>query len=112
MNTAEKKAMAIDLRSGKLSNCCQAPIISQSINGHGKCSECKDGAVPIENETAENRIIELSTKKGRLREGMFVEYRQDKKVQVYSILDTKTVLIFYPSVDGSCISVPIKDIYF
>jgi len=59
-----------------------------------------------------NRILELSTKKGRLKEGQFVTYKGDKDVTVYNILDTERINAFYPSEDGTLITINIKDLNF
>ena len=96
-----------DFTNGQNSRCCNAAIIGQTADGHGKCSECKENTVPDE-----NNIIELSTARGSLREGDFVEYKGDNECQIYSIVDTKTVAIFYPSTDRTYITVKIADIHF
>jgi hypothetical protein len=54
-----------------------------------------------------NKILELSTPKGRLKEGQFITYNGDENVQVYSILNTETIQAFYPSEDGSLIEIKI-----
>ena len=112
MDKINFNTMRKDQYNGLESNCCQADIIGQSADGHGKCSRCKENTTPVEYEVEVNRITELSTSKGRLREGQFVEYNNDDSCQIYSIIDIENVTIFYPSVDGSCIKVNIKDINF
>ena len=59
-----------------------------------------------------NHIIELSTDKGRLREGQFVTYKGDDEIQVYSIIDKETITAFYPSEDGRLIVMPIIELTF
>ena len=59
-----------------------------------------------------NKILELSTPKGRLKEGQFVTYKGDEDVQIYNIVDTETIQAFYPSEDGSLIEIKIKDLYY
>ena len=59
-----------------------------------------------------NHIIELSTDKGRLREGQFVTYKGDDEIQVYSIIDVDTITAFYPSEDGRLIVMPIIELTF
>lgn len=55
------------------------------------------------------RILELSTEKGRLKEGQFVTYKGDEDCIVYEITDTESFNCFYPSEDGSLISIKIND---
>jgi hypothetical protein len=59
-----------------------------------------------------NKILELSTPKGRLKEGQFVTYKGDEDVIVYNIVDTETIQAFYPSEDGSLIEIKIKDLSY
>lgn len=59
-----------------------------------------------------NKILELSTPKGRLKEGQFVTYKGDEYVTVYSIVDTETIQAFYPSEDGRLIEIKIEDLSY
>ncbi len=59
-----------------------------------------------------NKILELSTPKGRLKEGQFVTYNGDENVNVYNIVDTNTIQAFYPSEDGSLIEIKIEDLSY
>lgn len=59
-----------------------------------------------------NKILELSTPKGRLKEGQFITYNGDKNVMVYNIIDTETIQAFYPSEDGNLIEIKIKDLSY
>lgn len=40
-----------------LSNCCCAPMIQPDENGHGKCSRCKENAVPDDEADIDDRRI-------------------------------------------------------
>jgi len=59
-----------------------------------------------------SKILELSTPKGRLKEGQFVTYKGDENVNVYTIVDTETIQAFYPSEDGSLIEIKIEDLSY
>lgn len=59
-----------------------------------------------------NKILELSTPKGRLKEGQFVTYKGDEDVKVYNIVDTETIQAFYPSEDGVLIEIKIEDLSY
>tara|TARA_R110000782_G_C14720004_1_gene404067 strand:+ start:117 stop:305 length:189 start_codon:yes stop_codon:yes gene_type:complete len=55
------------------------------------------------------RIQEISTGKGRLKAGQFITYKGDEDCTVYDIVSTEEFTCFYPSEDGSLITINVND---
>jgi len=54
------------------------------------------------------RILEISTEKGKLKAGQFITYKGDEDCVVYDIVSTEEFTCFYPSEDGSLITINLK----
>ncbi|AGO48445.1 hypothetical protein Phi10:1_gp105 [Cellulophaga phage phi10:1] len=56
-------------------------------------------------------ILEISTEKGRLKSGQFITYKGDEDCTVYDIVSVDKITCFYPSEDGTLITIDVKDNY-
>ena len=55
------------------------------------------------------QILEISTEKGRLKDGQFVTYKGCDSIQVYCITSVDTFTAFYPEEDGHLIEINVSD---
>ena len=55
------------------------------------------------------RILEISTEKGRLKVGQFITYKGDEDCTVYDIVSPEKFTCFYPSDDGTLITINVND---